>query len=238
TSLSGTMLIVPGDAAGSTYASSAAVAPEAAFGPATPEKNTVSTPGMGTSAASRVEELTAVPIVSSTLPARARIVWATSLSRRAPLKLASTSVANPPKAANVAIWRLPTILSQKANMPGTTIAARAPRNAAGTDHVGSQGVDSPLADQRDFRRDSGGSGAALCTGDVGGGPPLALRDGARVHRETPAGSPTPVALLLLDRPLGKRARLESLVGDRFAAFDRQAVGAVLEPRLGSLKRSH
>jgi hypothetical protein len=85
------------------YASSAAVAPVAALGPAIPPKNTANVTGTVTNAASTVVELTAVPIVSSALPATASAVWASSLSRRVPPNAASTRVANPPNAAKVAI---------------------------------------------------------------------------------------------------------------------------------------
>jgi hypothetical protein len=34
--------------------------------------------------------------------------WAIALSRRVPPKLDMTRVVNPPKEANIAIWRLPT----------------------------------------------------------------------------------------------------------------------------------
>ena len=59
-----------------------------------------------------------------------------SLSRRVPPKDTSTSVAKPPKAANIATWRLPSTWSANANTPGTTIAARTARRAAGRDHTG------------------------------------------------------------------------------------------------------
>ena len=116
------------------------MAPEAAFGPVTPAKKTANVTGTVTIAASTTEELTAVPMLSSTLPATARAPCATSLSRRLPANDASTSVAKPPKAANKAICRLPITLSVNANNPGTTIVARAARIAAGVDHAGSQGI--------------------------------------------------------------------------------------------------
>jgi len=131
------MPIAPGEAAGRTYASSAAVTPEAAFGPAMPAKNTANVTGRVTTAATAVDDVTAVPIVSRTLPATASATWARSLSRRVPAKAAITSVANPPNAANVAICRLPTTLSVKANRPGTTIVARTARIAAALDNCGS-----------------------------------------------------------------------------------------------------
>ena len=83
-------------------------------------------------------ELTAVPIAISTLPASASARCAVSFSRRVPPKDTSTSVAKPPKAANVAIWRLSSTWSANANRPGTTIAARTARSAAGRDHTGRQ----------------------------------------------------------------------------------------------------
>ena len=135
---SGIMPSVPAEAAGSTYASSAPLTPAAAFGPHTPAKKTANATGRVTSAASAVAELTAVPIAISALPAIASARCAISFSRRVPPKDTSTSVANPPNAANVAICRLPSTWSANANRPGTTIAARTARSAAGTDHTGRQ----------------------------------------------------------------------------------------------------
>jgi hypothetical protein len=51
-----------------------------------------------------------VPIVSSTDPATASPACAISLSRQPPPNVASTSVANEPNAANVAICTLPMTL--------------------------------------------------------------------------------------------------------------------------------
>ena len=130
---SGTIDIVPGEAAGSTYASSVAVAADAAFGPAIPAKNTVNATGTVTSAPSTAEELTAVPMISSTLPVVASAAWAISRSRRLPPNDASTSVAKPPKAVNVASWRFPMTWSVNANRPAITIAARTARIAASLD---------------------------------------------------------------------------------------------------------
>ena len=144
------MLIVPGDAAGSTYTRRPPGTPAAAFGPVTPAKNTANVTGTVTTAASAVEELTAVPIVSSALPATASARCAISLSRRVPAKLTRTSVANEPNAANSAICRLPISLSEIANRHGITTAARAARIAAGADQVGSHGVDPGPDDQRRF----------------------------------------------------------------------------------------
>jgi hypothetical protein len=115
------------------------VTPEAAPGPRTPAKNTTKVTGTVTTAASAVEPFMAVPMLSSTLPAIASAVWAISLSRRVPPKLARTSVANPPKAANVAICRLPITLSVNANKPGTTIVALTARIAAGVDQLANLG---------------------------------------------------------------------------------------------------
>src|SRR6478609_1402178 len=97
-SRSGTIEIVPGDAAGSTYGSSAAVTPAAALGPRMPPKNTANVTGTVTIAASATDELTAVPIAINTEPTTASPVCAISLSRRVPAKLARTSVANEPNA--------------------------------------------------------------------------------------------------------------------------------------------
>ena len=108
------------------------------MGPAIPAKNTQNVTGTVTNAASAVEWATAVPIVSNMLPATASATCAASFSRRLPANEASTSVANPPKAAKVAICRLPMTLSVNANTPGTTIVARTARTAAAGDHFGSQ----------------------------------------------------------------------------------------------------
>ena len=96
------MLTVPGDAAGRTYASSTAVAPDATLALATPANSTQKAATDVTSPANHVVEFTAVPMINKTLPAIANPKWATSLSGRVPPKLASTRVANPPNAANVA----------------------------------------------------------------------------------------------------------------------------------------
>ena len=106
-SRSGIVAAPPADATGRTYASSAAVTPDAAFGPITPAKKTANATGIVTRAASHADLLARVPMMSRTLPATARPMCATSLSLRVPPKLASTSVANPPNAANSAICRLP-----------------------------------------------------------------------------------------------------------------------------------
>src|ERR1700751_1607495 len=103
-----------------------------------PAKNTANVTGTVTIAASRVEELTIVAIVSSTLPVIASARWATSLSRQVPANDASTSVAKPPKAANVAIWTFPITSWVSANSPQTTTIARTARYAAGTDQRGRQ----------------------------------------------------------------------------------------------------
>ena len=62
------MPVAPGDAAARTYARRAAVAPEAALGPAIPAKSTQNTTGTVTTTATAVEPVTAVPITSRTLP--------------------------------------------------------------------------------------------------------------------------------------------------------------------------
>ncbi len=202
--------------------------PVAALGPITPEKNTTNTTGTVTIAATSVDELIAVPMVSSTLPARASIVWATSLSRRVPLKLAKTRVANPPKAENVAICRLPTTLSEIANIPGTTTAARVARSAAAEDQVGTNGVASPAAASRERRRGNGRARASLVT-SCGFGP------GRQAHRTTPGASTAELAFLL-HGPLGQRSGLQAGVRDRLAALHRKAIGTVGQPGLGALER--
>jgi len=57
-------------------------------------------------------------------------------TRQVPANDASTSVAKPPKAANVAIWGFPIALSVSANRPQTQTIARIARIAAGTDQSG------------------------------------------------------------------------------------------------------
>jgi hypothetical protein len=118
-----------------------------------------------TSAASSVEELTAVPIVSSALPASASPRCARSLSSGRPPNAASTSVANPPNAANVAIWRLPATLSLIAKIVGITTVARTARIAAGRDHTGSHCAGCEAADTRARTR---GVGAALTPSAIRG----------------------------------------------------------------------
>src|SRR5579875_565723 len=127
----------PAEATGRTEASSAAVTPEAAFGPATPAKKMANVTGMVTIAASHGVPLTAVPITRAMLPAVASPRWATALSRLVPPKLVITRVAKPPKTANKAICGSAMTLSVSANKPGTTIVARTAR-AAGADHAGRQ----------------------------------------------------------------------------------------------------
>ena len=88
----GTMLIVPREAAGNTKVSIAAVAPEAAFGPAMPANRTqkatttVTPAAMADFASTDAGVLTAVPSTISTVPVSARPKWATSLSLRPPRK--------------------------------------------------------------------------------------------------------------------------------------------------------
>ena len=196
------MLIVPGEAAGSTYASSAAVTPEAALGPATPAKNTANVTGTVTIAARAIDELTAVPMMMRTLPASASPPWAISLSRRVPPKFASTSVANPPKAANVAICGLPITLSVIANRPGITSTARSARSAAARDHTGNQGVVPGAAPQRLLRADSDSAFApfAKCSESNRGPGPARSRGGDDEFRR-PAGS-----LRHMSHPISPRVR--------------------------------
>src|SRR5215210_4961412 len=83
------------------------------------------------------------------------------------------------------------------------------------------------------------------------GPTVIQRSGGR-HSNNVAGCrvmtfgggcgicrPSPAAVearLLLDRALGRRHDLEALVGDGLAGLHREAVGALLQPSLGSLDR--
>ena len=107
-SRSGIIEAVPAEVAGSTNARSAPIAPDAAFGSIAPAKRITKVTGTATSEATRTEEDTRVPITTRAVPVSARPRCATALSRRVPPKLDMTKVANPPKDANVAIWRLPT----------------------------------------------------------------------------------------------------------------------------------
>ena len=81
--------------------------PEAALGPATPAKKIPAATGMVTRTASQVIPLTAVPMISATLPISASMRCAVSLSRLVPPNEAKIRLANPPNAANRAICRLP-----------------------------------------------------------------------------------------------------------------------------------
>ena len=81
--------------------------PEAALGPATPAKKIPPATGMVTITASQVIPLTAVPMISATLPTSASVKCAVSLSRLVPPNAAKIRLANPPNAANRAICRLP-----------------------------------------------------------------------------------------------------------------------------------
>ena len=107
-SLAGIVEAVPADTAGSTKASRLPIAPDAQFGPIAPANRTRNATGSVTSVARRAEDDTRVPITTRAVPASAKPRCATALSRRVPPKLVMTKVANPPKAAKVAIWRLPT----------------------------------------------------------------------------------------------------------------------------------
>ena len=108
------------------------------MGPVIPAKNTANVTGTVTITAISVDELTIVAIVRSTLPVIARARWARSLSRQLPANDDRTSVAKPPKAANVAIWGFAITLSVNANNPHMQTIARTARIAAGTDHFGSE----------------------------------------------------------------------------------------------------
>ena len=145
---SGKVPIAAGEAAESTYASSAGVAPAATRGPITPAKTTRKVVTNVTAAASATEELTAVPTVTSTVPAAASDACATSRSRRPPPKLAITSVATPPKLVNKAIWAFPITSNAIANVAGITTAAREARSAASDDQRGIQEPSHPRARRR------------------------------------------------------------------------------------------
>ena len=132
----GIVAALPAEATGSTKANMAAVDPEAAFGPPIPAKKIANVTGTVTSAASQVVPLTRVPMISTTLPARASPRCAANLSRLVPPNPAMTSVANPPNVANSAICGSPTTLSVIAKRAGMTTVARAARIAAGTDQTG------------------------------------------------------------------------------------------------------
>lgn len=125
-----------GDVAGRTKATRAATAPEAAFGPTMPENRTQNATGTVTTAATAVLKLMADPMTINAVPATARSVCARAFSRARPPKLAKSKVAKEPKAANVAICRLPTTWLVKANKAGITRVTRRARYAAGLDQTG------------------------------------------------------------------------------------------------------
>ena len=135
-SRSGIMLTVPGVATGSTKGSSAAVTPEAAFGPATPAKKIPNATGIVTRTASQSIRFTAVPMISPMLPVTASPKCATSLSRLLPPNEAMTRFANPPNPANRAICRSPKPSKVSANRAGITMTARSARRPATSDHSG------------------------------------------------------------------------------------------------------
>ncbi len=114
--------------------------PEAALGPVTPAKKMPNATGIVTSAASQAVPLTAVPIVSTTLPTTASSRCAISLSRLVPPNVTITRLAKAPNTANSAICGLPMTLSVSASRAGTTSVARTARIAAGTDHTGRRAV--------------------------------------------------------------------------------------------------
>jgi hypothetical protein len=72
-----------------------------------PAKRITKVTGRATREASRAEPDTRVPITTRAVPVSARPRWPRAWSRRVPEKLDKTRVANPPKAAKVAIWTLP-----------------------------------------------------------------------------------------------------------------------------------
>ena len=143
-SRSGIVATVPGVATGSTKRSSAAFTPEAALGPATPAKKIPNVTGMVTSTASQVMPLTAVPMISATLPITASPRCAMSLSRRVPPNAAKIRFAKPPNAANRAICRLPKPSYVIANNGGITSTARSIRSPAASDQAGHHAGPGPL----------------------------------------------------------------------------------------------
>ncbi|MFD0598513.1 hypothetical protein ACFQZ4_44650 [Catellatospora coxensis] len=85
-------------------------------------------------AAATTEWLTRVPITIRTAPTEVSMVWATARSRRVPPNDASTRLANPPNAVNVATCGDLITSSANANSAGTSTAARTARIAAAGDH--------------------------------------------------------------------------------------------------------
>jgi len=81
--------------------------PEAALGPVTPAKKMPNVTGIVTSTASQSIPLTAVPMISPTLPVSASPRCAMALSRLLPPNEATTRLAKPPNAAYRAICGLP-----------------------------------------------------------------------------------------------------------------------------------
>ena len=140
-SRSGTMLIVPGEAAGSTYGSSAPFDRRGSVrARQRPRRTRRTSRAAVTIAASAVEELTAVPIVSSTLPASASATCAREfLAPGARERARARASRTPPKAANVRHLQVADHLRSRTRTGrARTTAARTARNAAGSDHTGRQ----------------------------------------------------------------------------------------------------
>ena len=176
--------------------------PDAALGPATPPKKIAKATGRVTSAASQSVPCTAVPMASTALPTRASPRCAIALSRLVPPNEARTSVAKLPKAANVAICRLPMTTKVSANRPGITIVARSARMAAGVDHFGTRAAGTAPPDGSRNVRARGGAGAGAATAESGIDTAYRQmghrrsRESAAVARRlsvsrSPAGAPSP-----------------------------------------------
>ena len=147
-SRSGSMLTVPGVTTDSTNGNSAAMTPDAALGPATPAKNMPNVTGIVTRTASQSSSLTAVPMIRPMLPVSASPRCAMALSRLLPPNEATTRFANPPNAANRAIWRSPKPTKVSANTEGITSTARTARMAAVTDQDGHHDGRAPVGPAR------------------------------------------------------------------------------------------
>ena len=97
----------------------------------TPAKSTPNATSAIAIAASHAEREASVPRHTNTPPATASAACACSRSRIGPGKSTSSSIANEPKAANVANAGLPITRSPSANIAGMTSAARPARRSGG-----------------------------------------------------------------------------------------------------------
>jgi hypothetical protein len=115
---------------GRMNASSSAVEALASTELTTPAKSTTNATSAIPAAASQALRLASVPRQMNAPHVKARAACACSRSRIGPLKSTSSSIANEPKAANVATSGFPIHLSPMAKSDGMTIAVRVARRSA------------------------------------------------------------------------------------------------------------